>query len=82
VRAAAECIAGPQAEVHSEVLDGRDGPAVDAFADEIHVRHGGVDIVFSNAAARLTPGTPWTELVGPFVEINNVGTTRMLLLSI
>ena len=34
--------------------------------------------MFSNAAARLTPGTPWAELVGPFVDTNNLGTTRML----
>ena len=56
----------------------RDGAAVTAFADAIAARHGGIDIVFSNAAARLTPGTPWAELVGPFVDTNNLGTTRML----
>jgi NAD(P)-dependent dehydrogenase (short-subunit alcohol dehydrogenase family) len=37
-----------------------------------------VDIVFSNAAARLTPDTPWAELVGPFVDTNNLGTLRSL----
>jgi NAD(P)-dependent dehydrogenase (short-subunit alcohol dehydrogenase family) len=41
-------------------------------------RHGGVDIVFSNAAARLAPGVPWAELVGEFVDTNNLGTTRIL----
>ena len=52
--------------------------AVSAFADAIAERHGGVDIVFSNAAARLTPATPWAELAGPFVDTNNLGATRML----
>jgi carbonyl reductase 1 len=56
----------------------RDGAAVSAFADAIAERHGGVDIVFSNAAARLTPATPWAELAGPFVDTNNLGATRML----
>lgn len=77
VGAAAGAIEG-HAQVRGEVLDVRDGAAVAAIADAIAARHGGVDIVFSNAAARLTPATPWVELVGAFVETNNLGTTRML----
>jgi hypothetical protein len=34
-----------------------------ARAEVISARHGGVDVVFSNAAARLMPGTSWAELV-------------------
>jgi carbonyl reductase 1 len=78
VRAAAARIARPRAHVRGEVLDVGDGAAVTAFADAIAARHGGVEIVFSNAAARLTPGTPWAELVGPFVDTNNLGATRVL----
>jgi carbonyl reductase 1 len=78
VRAASAGIADPGAQVRGEVLDVRDGAAVSAFADAIAERHGGVDIVFSNAAARLTPATPWAELAGPFVDTNNLGATRML----
>jgi carbonyl reductase 1 len=78
VRAAAARTAGPRAQVRGEVLDVGDGAAVTAFADAIAARHGGIDIVFSNAAARLRPGTPWAELVGPFVDANNLGATRML----
>jgi carbonyl reductase 1 len=78
VRIAATRIAAPTAHVRAEVLDVRDGAAVSAFADAIDRRHGGVDIVFSNAAARLTPATPWAESVGPFVDTNNLGTTRLL----
>ena len=58
VQAASAGIADPGAQVRGEVLDVRDGAAVSAFADAIAARHGGVDIVFSNAAARLTPATP------------------------
>jgi NAD(P)-dependent dehydrogenase (short-subunit alcohol dehydrogenase family) len=78
VQAAVARIVQARAHVRGEVLDVRDGAAVSAFADAIRARHGGVDIVFSNAAARLTPGTPPAELVGPFVDTNNLGATRML----
>lgn len=78
VRAAAERVARPRVELRDRVLDVGDGDAVAAFADEVRARHGGVDVVFSNAAARLTPGTPQAELVGPFVDTNNLGATRML----
>ncbi|WP_433240835.1 SDR family NAD(P)-dependent oxidoreductase [Actinomadura nitritigenes] len=78
IEAAAGRIAAPVAEVRTRVLDVTEDAAVAAFAGEVRERHGGVDIVFSNAAARLTPDTPWAELVGPFVDTNNLGTTRML----
>jgi len=78
VKEAATRIAAPVAEVRTHVLDVRDGAAVAAFADELRDRHGGVDIVLSNSAARLTPNAPWTQLVEPFVDTNNLGTTRML----
>jgi carbonyl reductase 1 len=78
VLAAAGRIARPRATVSGRVLDVRDGVAVEAFAQELGANHGGVDIVFSNAAARIAPETPPAELVGPFVDTNNLGTTRIL----
>jgi carbonyl reductase 1 len=78
VASAAERVARPRAEVRGRVLDVRDRVAVQALADELGARHGGVDVVFSNAAARLMPATPWSELVGPFVETNNLGATHTL----
>jgi carbonyl reductase 1 len=78
VRAAAERVAGARAEVRDRVLDVRDEAAVEAFADEVRAQHGGVDILFSNAAARLTRETPAAGLVGPFVDTNNLGATRVL----
>jgi carbonyl reductase 1 len=74
VRRAAEQIESPRARVETRVLDVRHAVSVQALADEL----GAVDIVFSNAAARLTPDTAWTELIVPFVETNNLGTTHML----
>ncbi len=60
------------------MLDVTDAVGVRRFAADLEELWGGVDIVFSNAAARLTPGTPPAELVMPFVETNNLGTTRVL----
>jgi NAD(P)-dependent dehydrogenase (short-subunit alcohol dehydrogenase family) len=74
VAAAAALVERPRAQVRPRVLDVRDEAAVQALAGEL----GSVDIVFSNAAARLTPDTEWRELIGPFVDTNNLGTTRLL----
>src|SRR5689334_3333120 len=78
LRDAATRLSAPVADIDTQLLDVRDRAAVARFADQLRRRHGGVDIVFSNAAARLTPNTPWTELIEPFVDTNNLGTTRML----
>jgi NAD(P)-dependent dehydrogenase (short-subunit alcohol dehydrogenase family) len=75
---AAERITGAVAQVRTHLLDVCDEVSVARFADELRDEHGGVDIVFSNSAHRLTPDTPWSELVGPFVDTNNGGTTRIL----
>ena len=77
-RAAQRAVDGGRAEVRDQVLDVREGSAIREFAREVQERHGGIDIVFSNAAARLTPGTPSGDLVGRFVDTNNLGATRML----
>jgi carbonyl reductase 1 len=78
VRSAAERVAGARAQVSGRVLDVHDRAALEALAGELGAEHGGMDIVFSNAAARLTPATPWSELVAPFVDTNNLGTTHTL----
>ena len=78
VQSAVARVASARACVIAQVLDVRDAAAVNTFADAIVERHGGAHIVFSNAAARLAPTTPWADLVGPFVETNNLGTTHIL----
>jgi carbonyl reductase 1 len=64
--------------IRTHVLDVSDPVSVASFADDLSERHGSVDVVFSNAAARLTPGTPWSEQIGPFVDTNNLGTSHVL----
>jgi carbonyl reductase 1 len=79
-RATAEvaAAAGTTAAVVPAALDVRDTTAVHALAKELRGRHGGVDIVVSNAAARITPQRTRAEQVREFVDTNNLGTTRML----
>ncbi|WP_344447612.1 SDR family NAD(P)-dependent oxidoreductase, partial [Kitasatospora nipponensis] len=60
------------------LLDVRDDASVRALADRLGAEHGGVDVVISNAAARITPDRPQAEQVGEFVDTNNHGTYRMI----
>lgn len=78
LRDAAARISAPNASIRTHVLDVRDGAAVSAFAGKLRRGHGGVDIVFSNAAARLIPAAPPADQIESFVDTNNLGTTRML----
>ena len=73
--AVAAVAAGPaRARVEGRVLDVRDGDAIAALAAEL----GEIDIVFSNAAARMSPGADPADEVDAVAETNNLATTRML----
>jgi carbonyl reductase 1 len=61
-----------------ELLDVRADASVKALAQTIAERHGGIDIVLSNAAARISPEVPDEDQVRSFVDTNNHGTTRMI----
>jgi len=76
--AALESMNGASPHVAFESLDVTDDANVAALAQGIERRHGGIDIVISNAAARIAAGVPPGEQVRPFIETNNLGTTRML----
>jgi NAD(P)-dependent dehydrogenase (short-subunit alcohol dehydrogenase family) len=66
------------AQLRSEGLDVRDAAAVSGMAERIAERHGGIDIVFSNAYRRVQPSDEPAKVVSDYVETNNLGTTRML----
>ena len=66
--------AAAEAGVEGRVLDVRDGAAIDALAAEL----GEVDIVFSNATARMTPESDPVEVVDEQIETSNLATTRIL----
>jgi NAD(P)-dependent dehydrogenase (short-subunit alcohol dehydrogenase family) len=60
------------------VLDVTDSGAVAALAAELGERHGGVDIVISNAAARLVPGRSQSEQADEFIDVANTATHTVL----
>lgn len=73
--AVAAVAAGPAvARVEGRVLDVRDAEAITQLAAEL----GGVDIVFSNAAARMSPDADPRHEVDAVIETNNLATTQML----
>jgi carbonyl reductase 1 len=78
--AAAEIAADPatRSRVSGRLLDVSDAAAVAALAAELTREHGGVDIVLSNAAARITPDRPQAEQVDEFVAVTNGGTHAVL----
>jgi len=64
--------------VEGRVLDVSDATAVAGLAAELEERHGGVDIVVSNAIARNTPDRPQAEQADEFIDVANGGTSAML----
>jgi len=78
VAEAAGTATGVPAQVAPELVDVTVDQAVTDLAERLRARHGGVDVVISNAAARLTPGRPQADQVRSFVDTNNYGTTRMI----
>jgi NAD(P)-dependent dehydrogenase (short-subunit alcohol dehydrogenase family) len=73
--AVAAIAAGPAvAHLEGRVLDVRDADAITALAAEL----GEVDIVFSNATARMSPDADPADEVDVVAETNNLATTRIL----
>jgi carbonyl reductase 1 len=70
--------AGTRSRVIGRVLDVADAGAVAGLAAELADRHGGVDIVISNAIAGLTPGRPQSEQADAFIDVANGGTHAVL----
>src|SRR4051812_9461267 len=66
--------AAAEAGVEGRVLDVRDGNAIDALATEL----GEVDIVFSNATARMTPEDDPVDVVDALIDTSNLATTAIL----
>jgi NAD(P)-dependent dehydrogenase (short-subunit alcohol dehydrogenase family) len=73
--AAAAVVDGPAvARVEARVLDVRDGEAIAALGAEL----GEVDIVFSNATARMSPTVDPADEVDAVAETSNLAATRIL----
>jgi NAD(P)-dependent dehydrogenase (short-subunit alcohol dehydrogenase family) len=71
-------IEAPRAQLRGEALDVADAGAVARFASALSERHGGVDVVFSNAYHRVGPEDDPAASVERYAAVNNLGTTNML----
>ncbi|MFE3167914.1 SDR family NAD(P)-dependent oxidoreductase [Streptomyces sp. NPDC059224] len=69
---------GTRARVEGRVLDVTDTDAVVRLADQLHARHGGVDIVVSNAVARVLPDESQSERADEFIDVSNTATHTIL----
>lgn len=81
VAAAAAHVTGSpdtRSRVEGRVLDVTDTAAVAGLAAELAETHGGVDIVVSNAVARLVPDRPQAEQADEFIDVANGGTHAIL----
>jgi NAD(P)-dependent dehydrogenase (short-subunit alcohol dehydrogenase family) len=74
VRAAAAAVPSTGARIEGCVLDVRDGDAIDALAAEL----GEVDILFSNATARMSPDADPADEVDAVAQTSNLATSRVL----
>lgn len=66
-----------RASVEVLPLDVTDQASINTLAATIKSLHGGIDIVASNAAARISPATPQAEQVRQFVATNNHGSKAL-----
>jgi len=78
VGAVVATLTATRADVRGEVLDVSDPESVTRLAAELKRRHGGVDVVFSNAVMRVGPDDDPRAIVDDYTQVNNFGTTRML----
>lgn len=78
IKLAIDALGPSRARVRGEILDVAEPDAANKFAERLHERHGGIDIVFNNAVARVGPGDDPRNVVEGYTEVNNFGTTRCL----
>ena len=78
VTAAAAAMPSSGARVRGEILDVAVPGAAGRLAARLNQRHGGIDIVFSNAVMRVGPDDDPRVIIDDYTEVNNFGTTRVL----
>ncbi|MET7781331.1 SDR family NAD(P)-dependent oxidoreductase [Streptomyces sp. NPDC005388] len=69
---------GTRSHVQGQVLDVTDTDDIARVADELRARHGGVDVVLSNAVARLLPDESQAERADEFIDVSNTATHAIL----
>ena len=78
IASAAAALRPGRATVRAELLDVSSTESVEGVAASIAERHGAIDIVFSNAYSRVLPDDDPVAVVDRYVDVNNLGTTRVL----
>lgn len=78
--AAHEAAQAPEtrARVSGRVLDVTDTAAIAALAAELRDRHGGVDVVVSNAVTRVLPETSQAAVADEVIDVSNSATHAIL----
>ncbi|MFF0464832.1 SDR family NAD(P)-dependent oxidoreductase [Streptomyces mexicanus] len=67
-----------RARVEGRVLDVTDTGAIARLAEELQGRCGGVDVVISNAVARVLPEESQAERADEYIDVSNVATHAVL----
>jgi carbonyl reductase 1 len=67
-----------RATVRGRVLDVAAPDAIERFAADLEEQHGGVDLVVSNAATRITPAEPPAAQTDALIKTSNQATVRVL----
>ncbi|MDH6521482.1 carbonyl reductase 1 [Streptomyces sp. SAI-135] len=69
---------GTRARVEGRVLDVTDTDAIASLAEDLRARYGGVDVVISNAVARVLPDESQAERADEFIDVSNTATHAVL----
>ncbi|MER5799055.1 SDR family NAD(P)-dependent oxidoreductase [Streptomyces sp. RLB3-17] len=69
---------GTRSHVRGQVLDVTDTDDIARLADELRARHGGVDVVLSNAVTRLLPEESQAERADELIDVSNTATHAIL----
>ena len=71
-------IINAKAKVEFFQLDVTVSSSIEALSKMIKEKHGGIDIIVSNAAARISKENPQSEQVRNFINTNNHGSYALL----
>ncbi|MFI6659197.1 SDR family NAD(P)-dependent oxidoreductase [Streptomyces sp. NPDC050523] len=69
---------GTRARVEGRVLNVTGTDAVARLAAELRARHGGIDVVISNAVARVLPADSQSARADEFIDVSNTATHAIL----
>ncbi|WP_310724326.1 SDR family NAD(P)-dependent oxidoreductase [Streptomyces sp. N2A] len=69
---------GIRSRVQGRVLDVTETEAIEALAGELQSQYGGVDVVISNAVARMLPEESQAARADEFIDVSNTATHAIL----